>query len=117
MQLENSHLLKITSMALDYRKPGRQCQSSFQSEIYIVFVRTGTHPVFIIEPQDRKIFVEQKKQSVSGEKFHRRMFSPETFCGSFYQARRLRFSRLIFPCLKFKDFSSLNFLYGMPNLP
>ena len=37
---------------------------------------------FHIEQQDGKIFVVQKK-SVSGEEFHRKIFSTETFCGSF----------------------------------
>lgn len=96
MQLENSHSLKITSMALDYRKPGRQCQSSFQSEIYIVFVRTGTHPVFIIEPQDRKIFVEQKSQ-FPGRNFTAECFHQKPFVGVFIRLDVCGFLASYFP--------------------
>lgn len=69
---------------------------------------------FHIEQQDRKIFVEQKNQ-FPGRNFTAKYFHQKPFVGVFI--RCLRFSRLIFPCLKFKDFSPLKFIYGMPDLP
>lgn len=68
---------------------------------------------FHIEQQDEKIFVVQKNQ-FPGRNFTAKYFQQKPFVGVLI--RCLRFSRLIFPCLKFKDFSSLNFIYGMPDL-
>ena len=109
MQFENSHptLVIAQNNIHGFRLPEAWSPVSIKklfSERNLYYFCPQWHTSsFHIEQQDRKIFVEQKK-SVSGRNFAAKYFHQKPFVGVF--VRRLRFSRLIVPCLKFKDFSS-----------
>ena len=107
MPLENSHptLIIAQNNIHGFRLPEAWSPASklFSERNLYYFCPHWHTSSFHIEPQNRKIFVEQKNQ-FPGRNFTAKYFHQKPFVGVFI--RHLRFSRLL-PCLKFKDFLSV----------